>query len=121
MPRPPRAAHQRLRRRTLSAGRPRAHRRPLLPPRLPAPAPHPLKFSDIGVAGAWTPANGIGFGVRIYHQPDGTPASVSHAAALEQIPATAVPEPATWTLMLGGVGAVGGALRAQRRRAPRPV
>ena len=88
---------------------------------MPAPAPHPLKFSDIGVAGAWTPANGIGFGVRIYHQPDGTPAGVSHAAAVEQIPATAVPEPAAWTLMLGGVCAMGGALRARRRRAPRPA
>ena len=45
-----------------------------------------------------------------------TPASDNYLG-LDAVAVAAVPEPAAWALMIGGVGAVGGALR--RRRAPR--
>jgi len=37
-------------------------------------------------------------------------------SALSVNPVTSVPEPATWTMMIGGFGLVGGAMRVRRRR-----
>lgn len=46
------------------------------------------------------------------------PAGVTYASAsgvfLDSVDAVAVPEPATWTMLIGGIGAAGGALRRRR-------
>jgi hypothetical protein len=44
------------------------------------------------------------------------PATLTSATFETIVPSVAVPEPATWTLMLLGVGAVGGMARASRGR-----
>jgi choice-of-anchor C domain-containing protein len=41
--------------------------------------------------------------------------------ALDNVSIAAVPEPATWAMMIGGFGLVGGALRAARRRPARAL
>ena len=41
--------------------------------------------------------------------------------ALDNVSIDAVPEPATWAMMIGGFGLVGGALRAARRRSARAL
>ncbi len=47
----------------------------------------------------------------------GTPTGVPPFSLLDGVSGTAVPEPATWALMFGGLGVVGGALRSRRRMA----
>lgn len=41
--------------------------------------------------------------------------------ALDNVSIDAVPEPATWAMMIGGFALVGGALRSARRRSVRPL
>ena len=45
----------------------------------------------------------------------GSPQGVPPFSLLDGVSGNAVPEPATWALMLGGLGLVGGALRSRRR------
>ena len=45
----------------------------------------------------------------------GTPNGVPPFSLLDGVSGNAVPEPASWALMLGGLGLVGGALRSRRR------
>ena len=45
----------------------------------------------------------------------GSPSGVPPFSLLDGVVGSAVPEPATWAMMLGGIGLVGGALRARRR------
>lgn len=45
----------------------------------------------------------------------GTPSGVPPFSLLDGVSGTAVPEPAMWTMMIGGFGLVGGALRSRRR------
>jgi len=45
----------------------------------------------------------------------GTPSGRPPFSLLDGVSTAAVPEPAAWALMLGGLGLVGGALRARRR------
>ena len=45
----------------------------------------------------------------------GTPNGVPPFSLLDGVSGSAVPEPASWALMLGGLGLVGGALRFRRR------
>ncbi len=47
----------------------------------------------------------------------GTPTGVPPFSLLDGVSGTAVPEPATWALMFGGLGLVGGALRSRRHAA----
>ena len=84
---------------------------------MPAPAPQPLKTSDLGLGGLWSPDNQLDFGVRIYHQVDGTKAALLTPSDAGGVSPGAVPEPASWATLLLGVGAVGGALRGRRRSA----
>jgi hypothetical protein len=45
----------------------------------------------------------------------GTPNGEPPFSLLDGVTTTAVPEPASWALMIGGLGLIGGALRARRR------
>ena len=82
----------------------------------------PDPVSSIGVAGSSTSPLGGGF---VFNYSSGDPAGNGSSWSGYSVPnmqysATfggAVPEPASWALMLGGFGLVGGAMRASRRKA----
>ena len=70
------------------------------------PAPRPLpQYAILQSSGRWLQSGALGLGVRITND---------RAVVTPPIPG-AVPEPATWAMMLIGFGVVGGALRARRR------
>lgn len=46
---------------------------------------------------------------------DGTPSGAPPMSLLDGVSLSAVPEPSTWAMMVGGLAAVGGAMRARRR------
>ena len=77
----------------------------LLPGRADAPGVHPEDYTFT----LWSR-------LRVNPSADGTNAEIADFAS---IGTPTVPEPASWALMLGGFGAIGGALRSRRRTAVR--
>jgi hypothetical protein len=76
----------------------------------------------VSFSGASNPSNlGVtvfdgGPGAALFQQPDGSYIDLGLSTGLQVNGAYVVPEPATWTLMLLGVAAVGAGLRMARRR-----
>ncbi|MBO9712568.1 MAG: PEP-CTERM sorting domain-containing protein [Sphingomonas sp.] len=72
-----------------------------------------FNFSDqVALDGGLTSANGGSFTLLSFS----TPSNVGSGNAL--LVSNAVPEPATWLMLIGGFGAVGFALRRRQRLAP---
>lgn len=85
-------------------------------------------FGSMSTSGSATPPNGghqtltftlpySSAGYVLRWGPDGYNAGLDNIRFDVRLVSTSVPEPATWGLMMLGFGAVGGAMRARRRRA----
>ena len=61
----------------------------------------------VEIAGGWLPADGYGV-------PNGFPWSQEGYTLATFAPTSAVPEPATWSMMIVGFGVIGGAVRRRR-------